>query len=119
MNTQGKVWGLTQHIFGHNGVSIHRIEIEPGGRCSKHKHQHKWNAFWMESGELEIEVWKNSYDLIDRTIIRTGQITKVPPGEYHRFVNNSGQKCVVYEIYWTELEEDDIQREDVGGIALN
>jgi mannose-6-phosphate isomerase-like protein (cupin superfamily) len=115
MNTQGKVWGLTQHIFGHNSVSIHRIEIEPGGRCSKHTHQHKWNAFWMESGELEIEVWKNSYDLIDRTTIRTGQMTKVPPGEYHRFVNNSGQKCVVYEIYWTELEEDDIQREDVGG----
>ena len=116
MNTQGKVWGLTQHIFGHNDVSIHRVEIKPGGMCSKHQHEHKWNAFWIESGELEIDVWKNDYDLIDKTIVSAGQITKVPPGEYHRFINNSNKLCIAYEIYWTKLDENDIIREDVGRI---
>ena len=48
MNTQGKVWGLTQHIFAHNDVSIHRVEIVPGGTCSKHLHEHKWNANWRK-----------------------------------------------------------------------
>jgi mannose-6-phosphate isomerase-like protein (cupin superfamily) len=118
MNTQGKVWGLTQHIFAHNDVSIHRVEIIPGGTCSKHLHEHKWNAFWIEQGELQVEVWKNTYDLVDVTLVKAGQITQVPPGEYHRFINRSSETCIAYEIYWTQLNENDIKREGVGGIDL-
>jgi len=118
MNTQGKVWGLTQHIFAHNDVSIHRVEIVPGGTCSKHLHEHKWNAFWVESGELHVEVWKGAYDLVDVTHLKAGQMTRIPPGEYHRFHNRSSQTCIAYEIYWTQLSEDDIKREDTGCINL-
>lgn len=116
MDVAGKVWGLTSHIFGKNNVSIHRIEIEPGGFCSKHTHEHKYNMFFLESGELEIHIWKNDYDLVDvTTLSRTGDYTTVKPGEYHMFKSVSAKPCIVYEIYWTELDEGDIKRENHGG----
>ena len=60
MNKQGKIWGETSPIFNKNNVEIHRIEIKKGGYCSKHKHEHKFNAFFVEKGKLQISVWKNN-----------------------------------------------------------
>ena len=115
MNNQGKIWGFTSHIFAKNNVSIHRINVNPAGYCSKHKHKHKFNMFFIEEGELDIEVWKNDYDLIDTTTLKKGEHTIVKPREFHRFLNNSSKDAIVYEIYWTELDEGDISRESVGG----
>ena len=116
MNNQGKVWGATSLVFAKNNVSLHRIEVMPGGYCSKHKHAHKFNMFFVEQGSLAILIWKNDYDLVDTTNLQSGQHTIIKPGEYHCFKNNSTIKAVVYEIYWTELDEGDILRESVGGM---
>jgi len=115
LNKQGKVWGTTQNILGKNNVSIHRIEIQPGGYCSKHKHEHKWNAFYVESGTLTVKVWKNDYDLVDSILLEEGEGIHIKPGEHHQFINNDTEESIVYEIYWTELDESDISRESVGG----
>lgn len=113
MNIHGKVWGKTQELFFKNNVEIHRIEINKGSFCSKHKHNHKFNAFFIEKGKIKVKIWKNDYDLIDETIISTGQMTTVKPGEYHLF--ESLEDTIAYEIYWIELERNDIDRENVGG----
>lgn len=113
MNIQGKVWGKTQELFFKNNVEIHRIETKKGGFCSKHKHEHKFNAFFVESGKLKIKIWKNDYNLIDETIISSGEMTVVKPGEYHIF--ESLEDTIAFEIYWVELERNDINRESVGG----
>ena len=112
-NIQGKVWGSTQPLFCKNNVEMHRIEAKKGGYCSKHKHEHKYNAFYIESGKLKITAWKNDYDLVDETIITDNQITTCPPQEYHMF--EALEDTVAYEIYWVELNEKDIQRENCGG----
>ena len=112
-NIQGKVWGSTQPIFLKNNVEIHRIETNKGGYCSKHKHEHKYNAFLVEKGKLKITTWKNDYDLIDVTIVEAGQITTCKPQEYHMF--EALEDSVAYEIYWVELLERDIVRENHGG----
>lgn len=116
MNTiEGKVWGTTEKIFNKNNISFHRIEVKKGGYCSKHKHKYKYNAFFIESGSLKIYVWKNKYDLIDETIITNLQMTSVSPNEYHKF--EALQDTVAYEIYWSECEDNDIDRETVGGMS--
>jgi len=115
MNKQGKIWGFTSEIFNKNNVEINRIEGISGTFCSKHKHEHKYNMFFVESGLIKIEVWKNHYKLKDDTILEKGQSCVVNPGEFHRF--NVLEDCVVYEIYWTEISSNDIIREDVGGIV--
>jgi len=115
LNKQGKVWGTTQQLFGKNNVSIHRIDVNAGGFCSKHKHEHKWNYFYVEVGELTVSVWKNDYDLVDKITLQEGEGIHIKPGEFHMFENNSRNNTIVYEIYWTELNESDIVRENVGG----
>tara|TARA_Y100000310_G_scaffold210835_1_gene211481 strand:+ start:1766 stop:2116 length:351 start_codon:yes stop_codon:yes gene_type:complete len=112
-STQGKVWGETRSLFCKNNVEVHRIEVNAGGFCSKHKHEHKYNAFYVESGRLRVTAWKNDYDLVDETTVRAGQITTCPPKEYHSF--QALEDTVAYEIYWIELDEKDIVREDCGG----
>lgn len=110
----GKVWGHTRALFAKSNVEIHRIDVAEGGFCSKHKHEHKWNMFFVERGTLFLEVWKKDYDLCDTTTLSSGESMAVAPGEYHRF--RALTDVVAYEIYWVELSANDIARENVGGI---
>ena len=113
MKTQGKVWGKTQQLFQNSNFELHRIEVKKGGFCSKHQHKHKFNAFYIEQGKLKVIVYENDYDLIDETIISTGEMTIAKPRTYHRF--EAIEDTICYEIYWVELSHNDIQRVDVGG----
>ena len=113
MKIQGKVWGKTQDIFKNSNFEIHRIEARKDGFCSKHKHSHKYNAFFIEKGKLKIIVYETDYDLVDETIISTGEMAVVKPGVFHRF--EALEDTVCYEIYWVQLDHYDIDREDVGG----
>lgn len=109
----GKVWGFTEALFDKNNVEINKIKINAGGYCSKHLHLHKHNIFYILQGELEIEVWKKDYELLDITHLRAGQSTDVSPGEYHRF--KAKLDCIALEIYYTELSSEDIERDICGG----
>ena len=95
MHTAGKVWGKTANIFSNPNFEVHRIEVNKGGYCSKHKHKYKFNAFYVESGELDIIIYKNDYDLVDTTTLKAGDMTIAKSGEYHH---------------------NDIERESVGGV---
>jgi mannose-6-phosphate isomerase-like protein (cupin superfamily) len=110
---QGKVWGETWTILQTPMVEFHRISVKRGYRCSTHKHAHKWNGFFVESGELEIHVRKKDYDLTDVTHLKVGQFCAVKPGEYHWF--QCAEDCVAFEIYWLNPITEDIQRENAGG----
>lgn len=112
-NKSGKVWGTTELIHANGVLEFHRIETKKGGFSSKHKHEYKWNGFYVESGKLSIKVWKNDYDLIDETILEAGDFTQVKPGEFHSF--ESLEDSVAFELYWAEFNHDDIIRESVGG----
>jgi mannose-6-phosphate isomerase-like protein (cupin superfamily) len=110
----GKVWGQTELLMQHPSFEIHRIETNKGGFCSKHLHKHRYNAFYVESGKLLIRVWKNDYDLVDETIISTGEICTVAPGEYHQF--ECLEDTVAFEYYYMPtFDNADIVRESVGG----
>lgn len=108
----GKVWGQTQLLEANGVLEFHRIQAQAGGVCSKHKHRYKWNGFYVESGALLIRVWKNNYDLVDEVVLRNGEYTKVPPGEYHQF--EALEDTVAFELYWAEFDHNDIERQDVG-----
>ncbi len=114
--TRGKIWGNTACIFEKNNVEIHRINAKKGGYCSVHRHDHKYNLFFVERGELEVCVYReNSNNKIeDITILKDGESTYVEPGVLHKFSAN--KDTIAYEIYWVEIGED-IIRESVGGIV--
>ena len=111
----GKVWGTTENILTTPMVELHRIRVVSNSQCSLHRHDHKWNGFYVLSGSLIIEAHKNEYDLVDRTVLTAGQFTSIPPGELHRFVCES--PAVALELYWIDgINPMDIVREDVGGL---
>jgi mannose-6-phosphate isomerase-like protein (cupin superfamily) len=112
MMIAGKIWGQTELLEANGVLEFHRIEARAGGVCSKHKHQFKWNGFFVESGKLVIRVWKNDYDLVDETVLAAGQYTKVSPGEYHQF--EALEDTVAFELYWAEFDHEDIERDSVG-----
>jgi len=115
--TRGKVWGNTAKLFSLNNVEIHRIEVEKGGYCSKHSHKSKYNLFYVEDGELEIYIYRTDAGeaIRDETVLGAGGSTYVEPGVPHMFKAN--QRTIAFEIYWVELDERDIRRENVGGKA--
>ena len=108
----GKVWGVTELLEANGVLEFHRIEAGAGSVCSKHTHKYKWNGFYVESGEMIIRVWKNDYDLVDETVLKAGDYTKVGPGEYHQF--EAVTDCVAFELYWAEFNHNDIHRQTVG-----
>ena len=108
----GKVWGTTELIEGNPSLEFHRIEMKLGGVCSKHFHEFKWNGFYIESGAMRIKVWQKDYDLVDETILYSGDYTKIKPGLYHQF--ECLESGVAFELYWAELLHNDIKRETHG-----
>ena len=115
-NITGKVWGDTSVLIQTPLVELHKINIKAGYRCSEHKHEHKWNGFYVISGVLEIHVAKNNYDLTDITTLRAGDFTTVCPGEFHWF--NCVEDCVALELYYPEAISEDIVRRSVGGKTI-
>ena len=109
----GKIWGETFLLYKGSSIELHRIKIKAGHRCSMHLHQSKINGFYVISGKLEILVKKNDYDLTDSTMLEAGDFMTVKPGEYHQFICH--KDCLALEIYFTELDPDDIIRKTVGG----
>ena len=113
----GKIWGDTELIHSNGVLEFHRINFKEGVSCSKHKHKFKWNGFFVESGEMQINVWQNDYDLVDKTILKAGDFTRIKPGVYHQFIGiRSG---VAFELYWAEFDHDDIQRETIGSVITD
>lgn len=120
----GKIWGTSTLIFQTPVIALHRLEVKQGFKCSRHKHQFKYNGFYVESGCLRIHVFKNDYALEDITDLYQGQSMVVKPNEYHYFEcpdrNDFDYRpnmlpTIAYEIYYPELLGDDIIRKDVGG----
>ena len=111
---EGKVWGSTEPILQSPAIEIHRIVVNVGAYCSQHKHQSKINAFYVIKGKLEIKRWKD-YGLCDSTFLFPGDMSIVPAGEEHMF--KAHQDTEALEIYWSELNHNDIQRQNVGGMS--
>lgn len=114
MTIAGKIWGTTECVLATPTIEVHRLWIEPRHRCSLHRHNRKWNAFYIIAGRLFIDVERFDYSLADTTELGPGMAATVPPGEYHRF-RTGGEPCEALEIYYLDALSDDIERRDRGG----
>lgn len=110
-----KSWGVTQAIFLGAAFEVHRIVVKQGGYCSRHYHSRKCNKFFVESGALQIEIYRDEIDLpaIFVKTLRAEESYTVVAGLVHRFV--ALENTVAYEIYWTDSIGEDIIRLSEGG----
>lgn len=112
-SVQKKYWGKTRAIYVGEFSETHYLEIDKGGYCSKHCHQHKWNRFFLISGELRVIIYREHGE--DVTTLKPGETTDVEPGVYHLFEATKDSTCL--EVYWVDiLNPDDILRLNTGGL---
>ena len=110
---QGNVWGESSPLFSKNNVEVHRILARRDGRSSRHRHAHKFNLFYVESGCLRVVI-EQPYNLADITFVRKHESCVVAPGLWHRF--EAMEATLAFEIFWTELDPADIERDGHGGM---
>ena len=108
---QGKIWGTTECLEDNPSIEIHHIHAHRNSGCSKHKHLHKFNGFFVISGEMVITTWQES-GIVDAVTLTSGQYTVVPPGLFHRF--HAVSDCEALEFYWLQKPGEDIIREGTG-----
>jgi len=112
----GKVWGETEVVLQTPFIEFHRIWVRKGGFCSLHKHEFKWNMFYVTYGRLKVLIHKNDYDLVDITELGPNEWTTVKPGEFHSFA--ASEDTTAFELYYPEPLSEDIIRRTVGGGSL-
>ncbi|NBX73485.1 MAG: hypothetical protein EBQ89_04215 [Alphaproteobacteria bacterium] len=107
MDKLGKIWGFISKIFSNDNLSIDRIEIINNQKCSKHLHEYKYNMFFVESGKIVVHRWENN-NLIS-TVLNQYDTIIISPNIYHQF--EALENSIVYEIYYTKLNDNDIIRD--------
>ena len=59
-----------------------------------------------------VRVWQEDQGLVDVTILKPGDFTRVKPGIIHQF--EGIEDGVAFELYWAEFNHDDIVRRTAG-----
>jgi len=110
----GKVWGTSKQLIRTPNFELYLIETIQGSYCSEHRHEFKTNWFYVLTGELLIQRWKEN-GLIDITVLEPGDQTEVPPNEWHQF--SSPKNSTALEAYYSCAPlENDIIRRSQGGV---
>jgi len=107
MNIIDKIWGNTSELLSINNVSINRLNIIANSKCSRHYHQYKYNMFYVESGTIIVHTWENNNQT--SITLTPEKVLTISPNVEHQF--ESIEDSVVYEIYYTILDSNDIIRQ--------
>ena len=103
-----KTWGEKHNIYQSDSCEVSILELLPKQRCSWHRHQTKYNLFFVIEGELFI---KTDWGISQLT---PGMIFTTKPMEWHEF-QTSKSSCKVIEVMYTQYDAEDIERETLGG----
>lgn len=118
-----KPWGRTRTLHADQRLSIHEIEVVPGGFCSVHRHACKHNTFLVLDGELAVIEFASPDDgLGPQSVIALhpgGDVTaSVSVHVLHQFWSLRGAR--VLEIYEPDgdvpPQQHDIERFTEGGV---
>ena len=75
-------------FVGTKRLTMIRQHYAPGGTHLPHKHDLAEQTYYLESGNAQVRVGEDAYDLVP------GSIVYIPPRVEHEFKNNSDESCV-------------------------
>lgn len=108
MERTRKSWGEKWNIFQNDLCEVSVLYLKKNQRCSWHKHQAKFNLFFVVEGELYIKLEDGE------SLLKKGQIFTTNPGEYHEFQTHLLNAQII-EIMYVWYDPEDIIRENIGG----
>jgi len=108
MERTKKSWGEKNNIFCNDLCEVSVLNLNPWQRCSWHRHDTKYNLFYVLSGKLILKLEDGE------TTVLPGQIFTTVPGEYHEF-QTWEDPTVCIEVMFVKYDAHDIQRVTLGG----
>lgn len=108
MERTRKTWGEKNNIFQNDLCEVSVLHLNPKQRCSWHRHDRKFNLFYVLSGKLVLKL-EDGF-----TEVYPGQIFTTVPGEYHEF-QTCDEPTTCIEVMYVKYECEDIQRVTMGG----
>lgn len=105
---ESKIWGTALKIHD-NGLSKTTVlEIKKGGTCSWHYHEHRYNAFYVVSGEIVVRWCPGIRGDKNEIYLKAGNDLVIAPGESHEFM--AMVDSVVVEVDYAHDRIGDIVR---------
>jgi len=101
-----KKWGEEIWVVNTNLYCFKKLILNKGHRCSLHHHQKKDETFYIEKGEVLMEVGKT------KRIMKKGDSVRIKPKVLHRFTGL--KKSMIYEVS-THHEDEDSYRKELSG----
>lgn len=98
-----KKWGKEIWIVNGPLYCGKKLIVNPGWRCSKHRHLHKDETFYVESGYGWIMLDDEPVRMLPGTVLR------IPPGTWHCFWNACKVPFILMEIS-THHDDADVER---------
>ena len=114
LHETAKFWGTNRCIYSDSSFEVHHAHIVAGGYSSKHHHVHKVNNFYVVDGTLRITSYEQDDKEVHVVTLGAGTTFSIPPGIQHKFEAITDVDLI--EIYWANLDPDDIVRVDCGGV---
>ncbi len=98
-------WGKWEVLLDETYCKVKRIIVNPGGRLSYQKHQHREELWTIVQGVATVTLDGEIKDYHE------GEIVHIPLQAAHRVTNTQGQPLIFIEIQrGTYFGEDDITR---------
>ena len=109
-----KAWGTKNVLFKSDTAQLDILYILQGGYSSKHKHNNKFNLFFILAGKIEITLFTKDEE--KKIIIGNQEKSQkfiIRPGTFHQFKALQDTECLEYS--FVRLTEEDIIRLNEGG----
>lgn len=103
-----KTWGEKWNIFQSDLDEVSYLDLRSWQRCSWHRHQAKYNLFFVVEGEI----WIKTTDGISH--VRKNEIFTTRPGEWHEFQTHEHPARII-EVMYVKYAAEDIERTEIGG----
>ncbi len=108
MERTQKSWGAKWTLFQNDLCEVNILYLNPQNRCSWHRHQAKFNQFFVIEGEIHV---KTEYGTAK---VEKNQIFTTNPGGFHEFQTKE-MPAIIQEIMFVKYDPSDIERETLGG----
>lgn len=97
-------YGISANTVGATGLSMHLVEIPPGGKAEPHSHQSFETAIYVLAGRVETHYGEG----LEQSVINgAGSFLFIPPGVPHQPINLSSTQPALAIIARNNAQEQE------------
>lgn len=106
MDIHEKVWGSEEWVVNCEKYCMKILKLKKGFRCSMHSHHFKDETFYILSGNVRMEIFKEEPKgfVFNDEVMYPGASIRITPNTLHRFTGI--EDSVIIEVSTQHFEDD-------------